>query len=64
MAKGYNQEEGINFIDTFSLVVKIVTVNVLLTLSTSFIGTCLKRSMSFPILATNLLLLLLLRGSL
>lgn len=36
VSKDYNQQEGIYFPDTFSLVVKIVTVKVLLTLVISF----------------------------
>lgn len=36
VAKWYNQQEGIDFIDAFSPVAKIVTIKVLLTLSASF----------------------------
>lgn len=36
VTKGYNQQEGMDFIDTFSPVVKIVTVKTLLTLVASY----------------------------
>ena len=35
VAKGYTQQEGLDFIETFSLVIKLVTVKVLLALTTS-----------------------------
>jgi histone deacetylase 1/2 len=36
VAKGYNQEPGFDFQETFSLVVKLVTIRVILTLALSF----------------------------
>lgn len=36
VAKGYSQQEGINFFDTFSPVTKVTTVKVFLSLATSF----------------------------
>ena len=36
VAKGYSQQEGIDFLNTFSLVPKIATVKVLLSLTASF----------------------------
>ena len=36
MAKGYNQTHGLDYFETFSLVVKVATIRIILTVALSF----------------------------